>query len=163
MAEGNRERREVEREMLEKRVKTYKDVKSCLQGLTENINVKDKAVTEAVVMKGIMVNERLGEYFEAVKDEGRKEGEDCLKVVKKYADVYAWCKENVEVVKSVVEDKKCTDYLEDLKGAKTKKDMSKVIKDVMAVIAKDVEKIKEKIRREEGRQKEEEERRESKM
>ena len=163
MAEGNRERREVEREMLEKRVKTYKDVKSCLQRFTENINVKDKAVTEAVVMKGIMVNERLGEYFKAVKDEGRKEGEDCLKVVKKYADVYAWYKENVEVVKSVVEDKKCTDYLEDLKGAKTKKDMSKVIKDVMAIIAKDVEKIKEKIRREEGREKEEEERRKSKM
>ena len=58
MAEGNKERREVEREMLEKRVKTYKDVKSCLQRLTENINIKDKAVTEAVVMKGIMVNER---------------------------------------------------------------------------------------------------------
>ena len=128
-------------------------MKSCLQRLTENINVKDKVVTEAVVMKGIMVNERLGEYFEAVKDEGRKEGEDCLKVVKKYADVYAWCKENVEVVKSVVEDKKCTDYLEDLKGAKTKKDMSKVIKDVMAVIAKDVEKMRKLEGRKEERKK----------
>ena len=136
---------------------TYKEVKSCLDKLTVNINNKERAVKQAMVVQGIIVNERLGEYFDVMKWECTKEITDALKLAEEYANIYALCKENVEAVKTVLQDKKCSDYIEDIRGAKTKKEMRKVIKDVMVVIGKDIEKIKEKIRREERREKEEEE------
>ena len=151
-----KEIRRIESEMLRKGVETYKEVKSCLDKLTVSINDKERVVKQAVVVQGIIVNECLGEYFDVMKCECTKEITDALKLAEEYANIYALCKENVEAVKTVLKDKKCSDYIEDIRGAKTKKKMSKVIKDVMAVIGKDIEKIKEKIRRE-GREKEEEE------
>ena len=153
-----KEIRRIESEMLRKGVDTYKEVKSCLDKLIVNINDKERAVTQALVVQGIIVNECLGEYFDVMKCECTKEITDALKLAEEYANIYALCKENVEAVKTVVQDKKGSDYIEDIRGAKTKKEMCKVIKDVIAVIGKDIEKIKEKIRKEERRGKEEEKR-----
>ena len=146
MEEEKKEIAWIESEMLRKGEETYQEVKTCLDKLTVNINDKERAVKQAVVVQGIVVNKRLEEYFDVLNSEGTKKMTDAWKIAEEYANVFGLCKETVQAAENVVKEKDRSDYINNIRRAMTKKEMSEVIKEVIASIQKDIERIKEKIR-----------------
>ena len=130
-------------------VEKYQDVKRCLKMLDKNLDEKETIIEQAVIAQGLVVNRKLKDYFEVVKDKVEKECSNANKIVKEYANIFAVCKETVQKVEMVMKEKKSQDHIKEVKHVKTKKELSDVITEAMLTIRKEINKIEDRIEYEE--------------